>query len=160
MLGIELIRLHLNGKTSIVPKERARREQARSDNKSFPTPSAAGNPAIPSHCESDTKPSVFHQQPKQRPTNYALGSIQQRQHRQPLQSRAQAQAQVSHVNAGTQQTHFDTSPQQSLDSQLNNNPTVRPQSGALSFGAPRAAFQLPDQPPIGNMSENRIMSGE
>jgi len=157
VLGIELIRLHLNGKTSIVPKERARREQARSDNKSFPTPSVAGNPAIPSHYEGDATPSACHQLPNQRQAKYAVEGVQQRQHRQ---SQPQAQAQVSHVNAGTHQTHLDTSAQQSLDSQLNNNPNVRPHSGTLSFGAPRAAFQLPDQSAVDYMSESRIMSGE
>ncbi len=48
LLGFELLRLHLNGQTSVIPKERARREQARTADKSFPVTSVAGNPAIPS----------------------------------------------------------------------------------------------------------------
>lgn len=49
-LGIELFRIHLEGETAIVPMERFRREQGRSDNRSFPVPETAGNAAIPSSC--------------------------------------------------------------------------------------------------------------
>ena len=46
--GIEFFRVHLNGDTMIFPKERYRREQARTPNRSFPLTATAGNPAIPS----------------------------------------------------------------------------------------------------------------
>lgn len=49
-LGIELFRIHLEGETAIVPRERFRREQGRSDNRSFPVPEPSGNAAIPSIC--------------------------------------------------------------------------------------------------------------
>ncbi|NLI83734.1 MAG: hypothetical protein GX443_18930 [Deltaproteobacteria bacterium] len=49
-LGIEVFRIHLEGETAIVPMERFRREQGRSDNRSFPVPEASGNAAIPSLC--------------------------------------------------------------------------------------------------------------
>ncbi|GAB4379513.1 MAG: hypothetical protein Kow0042_29010 [Calditrichia bacterium] len=48
VLGIELFRVHLNGQTCVIPRERFRREQGRSANRSFPEPTVAGNPAIPS----------------------------------------------------------------------------------------------------------------
>lgn len=48
ILGIEFFRVLLNGHTMILPKERYRREQEMSPEKSFATPAAAGNPAIPS----------------------------------------------------------------------------------------------------------------
>lgn len=48
LLGVELVRLHLDGQTSIIPKQHTRREQARTANRSFPVTSTAGNPAIPS----------------------------------------------------------------------------------------------------------------
>lgn len=49
-LGIEFLRIHLDGHTTILPKERYRREQAQTHNRSFPEPATAGNPAIPSVC--------------------------------------------------------------------------------------------------------------
>lgn len=55
-LGIEFFRIHLDGHTMVVPKERYRREQARSHSRSFPETATAGNPAIPSVCrETDTR---------------------------------------------------------------------------------------------------------
>jgi hypothetical protein len=50
-LGIELFRIHLEGETAIVPRERFRREQGRSHNRSFPLPEPSGNAAIPSICQ-------------------------------------------------------------------------------------------------------------
>jgi hypothetical protein len=49
-LGIEFLRIHLDGHTTILPKERARREQAQTHDRSFPETATAGNPAIPSVC--------------------------------------------------------------------------------------------------------------
>jgi len=49
-LGIEFFRFHLDGETTIVPRDKHRREQERANNRSFPVPAAAGNPAIPSRC--------------------------------------------------------------------------------------------------------------
>ena len=48
ILGFELFRIHLSGRTRIAPTERFRQEQDRADNRSFPTVATAGNPAIPS----------------------------------------------------------------------------------------------------------------
>jgi hypothetical protein len=48
-LGFELIRIAVTGQTSVIPRDKFRREQARTHNRSFPEPAAAGNPAIPSH---------------------------------------------------------------------------------------------------------------
>lgn len=50
ILGIEFFRVHLDGHTRILPKERYRREQEMAPEKSFPVPAAGGNPAIPSLC--------------------------------------------------------------------------------------------------------------
>jgi hypothetical protein len=50
-LGFELLRIHLSGCTRIIPRERARREQAHTHDRSFPQVAAAGNPAIPSRLE-------------------------------------------------------------------------------------------------------------
>lgn len=51
VLGFEVLRLHLRGRTEIAPRNRYRREQSRSDNCSFPEVATAGNPAIPSRLE-------------------------------------------------------------------------------------------------------------
>lgn len=48
LLGFEVLRVHIEGATHILPEERARREQARSPDRSQPIPATAGNPAIPS----------------------------------------------------------------------------------------------------------------
>jgi hypothetical protein len=48
VIGLELFRVNLEGRTCIVPRERHRQEQESADNRSFPTVAAAGNPAIPS----------------------------------------------------------------------------------------------------------------
>lgn len=48
IFGIELFRVNMDGCTTIVPRERYRREQARTQNRSFPLTATAGNPAIPS----------------------------------------------------------------------------------------------------------------
>ena len=48
LLGFEVFRLQLSGRTRIEPQERFRREQEKADNRSFPTVATAGNPAIPS----------------------------------------------------------------------------------------------------------------
>jgi hypothetical protein len=51
VLGFEVLRLRLTGMTRVIPKDRARREQAHSHERSFPLVAAAGNPAIPSRAE-------------------------------------------------------------------------------------------------------------
>ena len=48
VLGLPLMSLALTGRTTITPKDCARREQAKSHEQSFPTVAALGNPAIPS----------------------------------------------------------------------------------------------------------------
>jgi hypothetical protein len=50
-LGFELLRIHLSGTTRVIPRDRARREQAHTPDRSFPLVAAAGNPAIPSKLE-------------------------------------------------------------------------------------------------------------
>ena len=127
LLGIEVARLHLHGQTSIVPKERTRREQARADNKSYPTLSTAGNPAIPAHCSEQGQSRCC-------PPPSCAGE----HYRQPPKYAA---AQPS-ANTGS--------------------PGIAAGSPAasLSFGVPRAAFQIPERPAADNYSENRLMSGE
>jgi hypothetical protein len=48
ILGVPLMRFSLSGRTTITPKDCARREQSRSHERSFPDVAALGNPAIPS----------------------------------------------------------------------------------------------------------------
>lgn len=51
LLGFEVLRIQLTGSTRIIPRDRARREQAHAHERSFPLVAAAGNPAIPSRLE-------------------------------------------------------------------------------------------------------------
>lgn len=133
LLGIEVARLQLNGQTSIVPKDRARREQARADNKSYPAPSTAGNPAIPSYCSEDMQSSCC-PQPKHAAALY----------RQPVKYAAPHSGIDTRVPASV----------------FTASSTADPYTASLSFGIPRAAFQIPDQPATDNFSENRVMSGD
>lgn len=47
LLGLDIMRMEIQGKTRLVPLDCARREQSRSHERSFPAVAAAGNPAIP-----------------------------------------------------------------------------------------------------------------
>ena len=47
LLGLEVMRMEIQGKTKVVPRDCARREQSRTHERSFPDVAAAGNPAIP-----------------------------------------------------------------------------------------------------------------
>lgn len=51
LLGIEFLRLHLDGHTVLSPRDKVRREQHRTPSRSFPEVAVAGNPAIPSRLE-------------------------------------------------------------------------------------------------------------
>ena len=46
--GVEFFRMNMTGHTALIPKEKARREQTRTHEKSYPEVATAGNPAIPS----------------------------------------------------------------------------------------------------------------
>ena len=48
LLGVEFLRLNLDGHTALSPRDKVRREQARNPAQSFPQVAVAGNPAIPS----------------------------------------------------------------------------------------------------------------
>lgn len=150
VLGIELLRLHLNGKTSVIPKERARREQTRSDHKSYPETAMAGNPAIPSHCEFSSD-----------------GSCQPRVGKGPQQSHLQRPtitATPGHIGNVNVTPAASVGPATSTGNTSNTSAGTFGNAG-LSFGAPRAAFQFPEQPTEPTisehaMSEHRIMSGD
>ena len=151
LLGIELVRLHLDGHTTIVPKERARREQKRSDDKSFPVTSVAGNPAIPSHCDdacSDGYHGHVNAMPAQRHSGPAISSFNAEHHFRHQQAAA---SQAGNRIANTSGV---------FSPPTNSHVSSRSHAGALSFGAPRAAFLIPDQPAEETLSEHRVMSGD
>lgn len=71
ILGIEFFRINLDGQTSLLPKERYRREQARRSEKSFPEPVTAGNPAIPSKSREESSHITYiHQENHSCKTNH------------------------------------------------------------------------------------------
>ena len=49
LLGIEFLRLNLDGHTKLSPRDKVRREERRTAPQSFPEVATAGNPGIPSH---------------------------------------------------------------------------------------------------------------
>jgi hypothetical protein len=48
LLGFEVARFEIDGRSKLLPRDCARREQSRAHERSFPDVAAAGNPAIPS----------------------------------------------------------------------------------------------------------------
>ena len=140
LLGIELVRLNLDGQTSIIPKDRARREQSRSDNRSFPVTSAAGNPAIPSNCESGNSESCH---PRSAPTYY-------HQTKPYLHQAPQAGA-ITAAGTVAQYAAAKNDPASAVPVNRNSN--------ALSFGTPRTAFQIPEPAAEQTLSEHRVMTG-
>jgi hypothetical protein len=50
LLGFEIMRFDIHGTTRLVPRQRARREQSHSHERSYPEVAAVGNPAIPNRC--------------------------------------------------------------------------------------------------------------
>jgi hypothetical protein len=51
VLGFEFLRIGLSGQSQLLPRDKYRREQERTHERSFPQTAVAGNPAIPSHCQ-------------------------------------------------------------------------------------------------------------
>lgn len=49
LLGLECVRVRIQGKSTVAPRESYRREVSRTLNRSYPEVAAGGNPAIPSH---------------------------------------------------------------------------------------------------------------
>ena len=47
VLGVELVRLQIHGRTNLTPRDRVRRESAQTHERSFPEVASVGNPAIP-----------------------------------------------------------------------------------------------------------------
>lgn len=132
VLGIELMRLHLSGQSTVIPQDRARREQMRSDNKSFPVVSAVGNPAIPSKCE-------------QRSSTVCA----------PRPAHPAYHAPTYHAAPAYAAPPVATAPPAYAASGI-----YAPRSD-LSFGAPRSSFQIPAAvTATPDLSEHRVMSGE
>ena len=50
LLGFEVFRVALSGESQLIPREKYRREQERTHQRSFPETAVAGNSAIPSQC--------------------------------------------------------------------------------------------------------------
>jgi len=77
LLGFEILRLSLRGRTEISPRDRFRREQSRPENRSYPEVATAGNPAIPSKIEKqgDTYTGAVHHHhhPHHGPTGQSTG---------------------------------------------------------------------------------------
>jgi|GEM_PF-6862360 len=151
LLGVELVRLHLSGTSTIVPKERARREQVRSDNKSFPVTSAAGNPAIPSHCD-DACSDNYHGSVNTMSATRHSGPATNKPKKQPhFQRRQPAMSQP--------ENHIDNRGGV-FAAQSKNCGMPDHLHDSLSFGAPQAAFQIPEHSTDETLSEHRVMSGD
>ncbi len=70
LLGFEIFRLNMNGHTMLVPKDKARREQSKTHEKSFPEVASIGNPAIPSKHSEKTTVLVSRPHPHSAPANH------------------------------------------------------------------------------------------
>ncbi|PXF58385.1 MAG: hypothetical protein C4B58_06670 [Deltaproteobacteria bacterium] len=138
-LGIELFRIHLDGHTRIVPRERFRREQGRTQNRSFPVPETAGNPAIPSICrEKDTQVSYpsSHSIPRLLHRTSAGKGVMVRQAPEGKAGRPGRDAVAVHLNKKEQR------------------------SSPISFGLPGMRFDIPQANPATTYGESCVSSGE
>jgi len=102
LLGFEVLRLHLRGRTEIAPRDRHRREQSRSENRSYPEVATAGNPAIPSRLEKqgDSYTGVAHHHAHHGLRDHGAGLRCGRGH-EPLTTAAAASSQHSSINPGS-----------------------------------------------------------
>ncbi len=136
LLGIEFLRIHLNGQTRIAPKERFRREQARTLNRSFPVPATAGNPAIPS-IRRETK---VEQLPSA--DSCCAGSMHKPQHTHPPGRKDAFHGKSAHVGAGAQPG----------TAQLKK-------SASMYFGTPRTGFSIPRRSVTDTSVTSNVSSG-
>ena len=67
LLGFEILRFELDGRSRLLPRDCARREQSRTHERSFPDVAIAGNPAIPSRVIDKCVKSVTHAIAAQQP---------------------------------------------------------------------------------------------
>jgi hypothetical protein len=58
LLGFEIMRFDIHGASRLVPRQRARREQSHSHERSYPDVAAVGNPAIPNRCRETSAETV------------------------------------------------------------------------------------------------------
>jgi hypothetical protein len=134
LFGIEFLRVHLDGQTTVVPRERYRREQGQMPNRSFPATATAGNPAIPSSCHETSATTVRALPPPRSgagcgpgtPRRYGLG----------------ASPQVAGNPAGSEFA-----------------PGHPGSSDALSVGPPAMSFHISDAGPMGNYGGGSVSSG-
>jgi hypothetical protein len=133
-LGFEFLRIHLDGQTAVVPKERARREQLRTVNQSFPETAVAGNPAIPSiHRETSSQVSYPAHAARSAPRRHVPGPA----------ARPSRQGGARPRSAGS---------------------SVRPPEPApapvMSYGMPRLQFAIPQGAANAPEQHSRVRSGE
>jgi hypothetical protein len=130
VLGVEFLRVHVGGRTCLMPTERYRREQSQAHHRSFPEVAASGNPAIPSR---QKEKSTTIQQPFHRPQPPPhLGRTPGL--RGPVIGRATQRA-SGPVGAGAAST------------------------SSLKPGLPRTGFPLPRSAPVGHRTGSSVSSG-
>ena len=62
-LGLEVLRLHVSGRTLVRPHEQARREVSASHERSYREVAAVGNPCIPVECREECAEAIVHERP-------------------------------------------------------------------------------------------------
>lgn len=129
LLGVEFLRVHVGGRTSLVPSERYRPEQAKVHHKSFPEVAAAGNPAIPSREEEKSSTTLRPFPHPQPPTHVGRVFAPQR----PVMGRT-SYGRSGPVGAGTAST-------------------------SLKVGFPGTGFPLPHSAPVGPRAGSSVRSG-
>jgi len=98
VFGLPLMRLSLRGKTTITPKDCARREQSKSHERSFPDVAAVGNPGIPSRAVETCVQTVSRSAPPKR--HHGVNSGPRRVGFSLQQAEARAPATGNAVNGG------------------------------------------------------------
>lgn len=90
LLGIPLMRMALQGRTQVMPRDCARREQSRTHEQSFPSVAAAGNPAIPSRAIETSTCMTTRWAAAPPPPQHRYHSHAHPEHRHPLRAGAPA----------------------------------------------------------------------
>ena len=161
-LGIEFFRIHLDGQTSIIPQERFRREQGRTQNRSFPVTATAGNPAIPSIChETSTEscaPSLIHDHQPVEPHTQSPSHPASRPRGvgfRPTAFVLQAEAGGPSAAGGNHGPYHQGNRREGSDWSRGVEP-----GKAVSFGMPGMHFHIPESETDTTLSESCVSSGE
>lgn len=110
VLGVELVRLQIHGRTNLKPRDRVRRESAQTHERSFPDVASVGNPAIPVKQEEVSAEVVSAKgHPSRRPPprkRRQMGAVKAAGRSEPRWARRHPRSKLAPLNAGSPHFQF------------------------------------------------------